>query len=282
MLRHLSFLMLLMSLTTPVFAAHLWETLPPTPAPVAGAKTGWAESGGARIYYSVAGQGAPILVLHGGLANSDYMGNQIHALMPSRQVIAIDSRGHGRSTRTDLPFSYDSMADDVVAVMNAAGVEKADVVGWSDGAIIGLDLALRYPDRVGKIFAFAANTDPSGVNSGVEEAPTFKAYINRAAEEYRRYSATPANYDGFVDGVSAMWASQPHWSAADLSRITSPVLVVQADHDEAIKREHSEYMAAHIPQARLMILNNVSHFAFLQDPGQFNRAMLAFLNGEGS
>jgi pimeloyl-ACP methyl ester carboxylesterase len=189
----------------------------------------------------------------------------------------MDSRGHGRSTRDARSYSYDLMADDVVALMDALKVSKADIVGWSDGGIIGLDLAIRHSDRVGKIFAFAANTQTSGVIEDVEKNPTFAAYIERAGKEYRAYSATPKEYDTFVAQISKMWADEPNWTDAQLKTIKSPVLVVDGDHDEAIKRSHTEYMAATIPAAGLLILPNVSHFAFLQDPGLFNFAILHFL-----
>ena len=103
------------------------------------------------------------VLLHGGLANSDYWGNQVAALAPHHRVILVDSRGHGRSTRDARPFSYDLMADDVVGLLDKLKVPRADIVGWSDGAILGLDLAIRHADRVGKVFAFAANTQTAGV-----------------------------------------------------------------------------------------------------------------------
>ena len=155
-----------------------------------------------------------------------------------------------------------------------------DIVGWSDGAILGLDLAIRHPDRVGTVFAFAANTLTSGVKDDVEKNPTFAAFIKRAGREYQQYSATPNGYDAFVEQISKMWVSQPNWTDAQLKAITSPVLVVDGDHDEAIKREHTEYIAATIPHSGLLILPDVSHFAFLQDPGQFNFAILHFLSDE--
>jgi pimeloyl-ACP methyl ester carboxylesterase len=133
-----------------------WRTLPPTPAPVPGEHTGHAKVNGISLYYATIGHGSPVVLLHGGLANSAYWGNQIKALAPRHTVIVVDSRGHGRSTRDARPYGYDLMADDVVALLDRLHTAKADVVGWSDGAIIGLDLAIRYPDRVGKVFAFAA------------------------------------------------------------------------------------------------------------------------------
>jgi pimeloyl-ACP methyl ester carboxylesterase len=258
-------------------AAERWETLPPTPAPMPAQRTGQANVNGISIYYAVYGQGAPVILLHGGLANADYWGNQIKALAPHHTVIVMDSRGHGRSTRDARPYGYDLMADDVVGLMDALKVPKADVVGWSDGGILGLDLAIRHADRVGKIFAFAANTVPSGVKDDVEKNPTFAAFIKRAGAEYVSHSATPKEYDAFVAQISKMWASEPNWTDAQLQAITAPVLVVDGDHDEAIKREHTEYIAATVPHAGLLILPNASHFAFLQDPELFSFAILHFL-----
>jgi pimeloyl-ACP methyl ester carboxylesterase len=258
-------------------AAERWQTLPPTPAPIAAARSGQLKANGISIHYATYGRGSPVILLHGGLANSDYWGNQVRALAPHHLVIVMDSRGHGRTTRDARPYGYDLMADDVIALMDGLKIRKADIVGWSDGGIIGLDLAMRYADRVGKIFAFGANTKTSGVIDGVEKNPTFAAYIERAGGEYRAYSATPKDYDAFVEQISKMWADQPNWTDAQLKAIKSPVLIVDGDHDEGIKRGHTEYMAATIPGAGLLILPNASHFAFLQDPGLFNLAILNFL-----
>lgn len=198
--------------------------------------------------------------------------------MRHHTVISVDSRGHGRSSRNPEPYAYDLMADDVVALMDTLKIPKADVVGWSDGAIIGLDLAIRHADRVGKIVAFAANTQVSGVNEGVENNPTFSAYIERDGREYKKLSPTPDGYDAFVEQISKMWGNQPNWTDDQLRSIKSPVLVVDGDHDEAIRRAHTEYIAATIPRAGLAILPNVSHFAFIQDPAGFNAIMLHFLD----
>jgi pimeloyl-ACP methyl ester carboxylesterase len=269
--------MLLAWAALPARAAERWATLPPTPAPIPSDRSGQANANGISIHYSVYGQGSPVILLHGGLANLEYWGNQIQALAPHHTVIAMDSRGHGRSTRDARPYGYDLMADDVVALMDVLKVPKADIVGWSDGGILGLDLAMRHPDRVGKVFAFAANTVTAGVIDGVEKNPTFAKFIERAGREYEARSATPEEYDTFVEQISKMWATQPNWTDAQLKAITAPVLVVDGDHDEAIKREHTEYIAATIPGAGLLILPNASHFAFLQDPDLFNYAILHFL-----
>ncbi|MDT3381002.1 alpha/beta hydrolase [Labrys neptuniae] len=261
-----------------VLAAERWETLPPTPAPVA--KGSFADINGIKLYYATLGKGAPVVLLHGGLGNSDYWGLQAKALARRHKVILVDSRGHGRSSRDTKPYGYDLMADDVVALLDKLKIRQADIVGWSDGAILGIDLAIRHPDRVNKVFAFAANTVTSGVKDGVDKNPTFAAYIERAGKEYAKLSPTPKEYEAFVGQISQMWATQPSWTDVQLKAIKTPVLVVDGDHDEAIKREHTEYIAATIPGAGLLILPNASHFAFLQDPALFNAALLSFLDGK--
>jgi pimeloyl-ACP methyl ester carboxylesterase len=264
----------------PPVAAEKWQTLPPTPPPIATDRSGQAEANGISIHYAIYGHGSPVIFLHGGLANADYWGNQVPAVAAHHTVIVMDSRGHGRSTRDARPYGYDLMADDVVALMDVLKITKADIVGWSDGGILGLDLAMRHKERTGRVFAFAANTVTTGVIDGVETNPTFAAYIDRAGHEYGKLSATPKEYSAFVDQISKMWAEQPNWADAQLKAIETPVVVVDGDHDEAIKRAHTEYIAATIPHAGLLILPNVSHFAFLQDPAQFNFAIRHFLGDE--
>jgi pimeloyl-ACP methyl ester carboxylesterase len=255
----------------------LWRELPPTPALPKTERSGYAEVNGIRLWHAVFGQGQPVVFLHGGLANADYWGLQVPAVARHHQVIVMDSRGHGRSTRDTRPYGYDLMADDVVGLLDVLGIGQATIVGWSDGAIIGLDLAIRHPDRVSKVFAFAANTDPSGVIAGVEKNPTFARFIERAGQEYQALSATPRDYTGSVNAISRMWATQPNWTAKQLAAIKVPVLVADGDHDEAIKRPHTEKIAATIPGAGLLVLPDTSHFSFLQDPDQFTWHILHFL-----
>ena len=258
-------------------AAEPWKTLPPTPAPISGGHSGYANVNGIRLFHVEVGAGPPVVLLHGGLANSDYLSDQARVLASSYRVILVDSRGHGRSTRDQRPFGYDLMADDVVALLDTLNIEKAAIIGWSDGGIIGLDIAMRHPERVTRVFAFGANTSKSGLKDDFDKNPTFAAYMARAGREYARLSATPNEYAAFQEQIGKMWESEPSWTDAQLREIRIPVWVVDGDHDEGIKRDHTDYMATTIPGARLLILSNVSHFAFLQDPLAFNKAILSFL-----
>jgi pimeloyl-ACP methyl ester carboxylesterase len=258
-------------------ATPRWLTLPPTPVLPKPATSGYAPVDGIKIWYATFGRGEPVILLHGGLANANYWGKLVPALTAAGyRTIVMDSRGHGRSTRNAQPFGYDLMADDVLGLMDYLHVRKASLVGWSDGAIIGLDIAMHHPQRLTRLFAFAANSDPSAVKD-IDKSPVFTRFIARAQREYEHLSPTPTQYHAFLAQIEKMWATQPHWSAAQLGTIVVPTWIVDADHDEAIKRENTEFMAAHIPGAGLLLQPEVSHFSFLQDPQQFNRDVLHFL-----
>jgi len=257
-------------------ADQQWLTLPPTPSLPKPAGSGYAPVNGIRVWYAEFGRGEPVLLLHGGLANSNYWGNQVPALAESYRVIVVDSRGHGRSTHDEQPYGYDLMASDVLGLMDFLKLPKAAVVGWSDGAILGLDIAIHHPERLSKLFAFAANSDPSGV-ANIAQSTVFNAYIARAEKEYQVLSPTPDQYKSFVDQISKMWETEPHFTAEQLRVITVPTWIVDADHDEAIKRENTEFMANEIPDAGLLLQPQVSHFSFLQDPRQFTDDVLHFM-----
>ncbi|HEX5455610.1 MAG TPA: alpha/beta hydrolase [Stellaceae bacterium] len=269
-----TFVMILFAATAN--AAPQWLTLPPTPTLPKAAQSGYAPVDGIRIWYAIFGHGEPVILLHGGLANANYWGNQIRKLQQHYRVVVMDSRGHGRSTRNGQPYGYDLMAADVIGLMDFLKIRKAAIVGWSDGAIIGLDIAMRHPERVSKLFAFAANSDPSGV-ADIAHSPVFNAFIARAQKEYEALSPTPGQFNAFVAQITRMWQTQPNWTASDLHRITVPTWIVDGDHDEAIKRSNTEFMAANIPNAGLLLQPEVSHFSFLQDPEQFTSDVLHFL-----
>jgi len=260
-------------------AQYPWLRLPPTPTLPKPERSGIAPVNGIRLWYAEFGHGAPVILIHGGLANSEYWGSQVPFLAKHYHVIVLDSRGHGRSTQTDTPIGYDLMSSDVVALMDYLHIRRAALVGWSDGAIIGLDIAIHYPERLTRLFAFAANSDPSGVKDA-SKSPVFTAYIQRTAKEYAQLSPTPARFKAFHANIEHMWASEPHFTDHQLTHIKVPTWIVDGDHDEAIKRKNTDHMAALIPGCGELILPEVSHFAFLQDPAMFNQSLLHFLSSE--
>ena len=253
------------------FAAHGAAPLP------ASSDQGYVDHDGARIWYASYGSGPPVILLHGGLGHSGNWGYQVPMLVSSGyRLVLIDSRGHGRSTRDSRSYTYELMASDVLAVMDALHVGRAAVVGWSDGACIALILAMKAPARIAGVFFFGCNMDPSGTKE-VVFGPILQRCFNRHAKDYSLLSATPDQFGAFSDAVGEMMKTQPNYSASDLAEIHVPVAIVQSENDEFIKPEHAEYLARTIPGAELILLPGVSHFAPLQRPDQFNTVVHAFL-----
>lgn len=237
----------------------------------------YVENDGASIWYAAYGSGPAVILLHGGLGNSGNWGYQVPALVEhGYHVIVIDSRGHGRSTRDEQPYSYEVMASDVIAVMDALGLKDAALVGWSDGACTALILASKAPERAAGVFFFACNMDPSGTKE-FEFTSVVQHCFARHVKDYQELSPTPDTFDEFSEAVGLMQRTQPNYSAEDLAQIRVPVAIVHSEHDEFIKREHAEYLARSIPNAEFIYLPGVSHFAPLQRPEQFNDALLGFV-----
>ena len=278
-MRAVMFAMAIM-VSTPALAAEPWLTLPQTPTLPKADVTGYAPVNGIKIWYAEFGAGEPVLFVHGGLANSDYWGNQVRALVAAHyRVIVMDSRGHGRSSRNADPFGYDRMASDVVALLDYLKIRKVALVGWSDGAIIGLDIAMHHPDRLSKLFAFAANIDPSGVADS-SHSKVVADYIARAGREYAKLSPTPKEYHSFLSQITQMWNTQPRWTREDFAKIKTRTWIVDADHDEMINHDQPRTMADWTPDAGLLIEPEVSHFGFIQNPDQFNADILRFLKSK--
>jgi len=243
---------------------------------------GYVENDGARIWYSTHGSGEPVILLHGGLGNSGNWGYQVPSLVESgRRVILIDSRGHGRSTRDSRLYTYELMASDVLAVMATLKVQKAAVVGWSDGACIALILAMRAPARITRVFFFACNMDPSGTKEIAWPNPVIDRCLSRHRKDYAQLSATPDQFDAFFAAVGLMMKTEPNYSAQQLAGIQVPVSIVISERDEFIRLEHAEYLARTIPGARSILLSGVTHLAPLQRPDQFNSVLQTFLAAAG-
>ena len=253
-----------------------FDTVGAAPLP-ADARTSRVSNNGASIWYADCGRGPAVVLLHGGLGNAGNWGHQVAPLVEAGyRAILIDSRGHGRSTRDDKPYSYDLMGTDVLAVMDALSIGKAAIVGWSDGACTGLMLGHHHPDRIAGVFFFACNVDPSGTLP-FEMTPLVERCFSRHKQDYAALSPTPEKIDEFVEAVGLMQRTQPDYSAKDLREITVPMAFVHADGDEFIRREHAEYMARTVPGAEFVLLPGVTHFAPVQRPDEFNGAILRFL-----
>jgi pimeloyl-ACP methyl ester carboxylesterase len=259
-------------------SARTEQTIPTVAALPALEVEGRAASAGASVWFGTIGKGAPVILLHGGLSSSRAWGGQVPALVDAGyRVVLIDTRGHGRSTLGDRPLSYELMAKDVVAVMDRLKLRRASIVGWSDGAITGLVLAMRHRSRVDRVYAFGANMDQQGVRSDAAQAPILNEVGPRLAADYAAMSPTPAGFGLLHQAVRTMQKTEPRYREAELAAIRGvAVTVADGEHDEFITDEHTAYLARVIP-ARLQILAGAGHFAPWQQTEAFNRALLEFL-----
>jgi len=239
--------------------------------------SGMAPANDVELYYQIHGEGTPLILLHGGLGHSGHWTNQLPVLSEHYKVITVDSRGHGRSSMTERQISFALMASDVVALMDHLEIERAHIVGWSDGGNIGLYLAIHHPERLIKVVASGANYSPSGVRSDVGENQKFLSYIGDAIEDYQILSPEPANWDAFFGNIGQMWASEPDFTVEQLGSVAVPVLLLDGESDEAIYTEHTIEMASLIPTAKLTFIPGTGHFGMWEKPAEINGAILDFL-----
>lgn len=233
----------------------------------------YAEINGVQIYYKTYGSGRPVLVLHGGAGFIEEMHYQIRALSANRFVIAPDSRAQGRSTDSDMPLSYALMADDMLKLLDSLSIDRVDVVGWSDGGIIGLDLAIHHPERVGRLVTIGANYDVDGLLY----KRTFNGEIPRTPGFYWRNAPDPAHWPVLYLKILTMQQTQPHYSIDDLGKITAPTLIMAGEFD-IVKREHTDQLAKAISGAQEDIIEGGTHAMPLEKPELVNSHILGFLD----
>ena len=232
----------------------------------------YAARNSVQIYFETYGSGEPVLVLHGGLGCLERMHHQIRALAEKYLVIAVDTRGHGRSSGAEEPFSYALLADDMLAVLDTLKIARVSIVGWSDGGIMALDLAMRYPDRVRKLVAIGANYDVDGVV--VKPAPHPEVPPSRGV--CARVSRDPHHWPVLYQKVTDMWRTQPHYSIEDLGKIKSPTLIMAGEFD-VISRSHTHQLAKAIPQSQEIIIEAGAHSVSDQNASAINSYILNFL-----
>jgi pimeloyl-ACP methyl ester carboxylesterase len=248
----------------------------PPPLPEGGATI---ERDGTRLWFGDYGKGPAVVLLHGGLGNAGNFGHQVPALLArGYRVIAMDSRGQGRSSWDGRPFSYDQFAADLVAVLDHLGVARAAIVGWSDGACTGLAMARSHPERVAGVFYFACNVDATSALP-FEMTDVIGNCVTRHQKDYAALSPKPDGFEAMSQALQVMQSTLPNYNRDDLQAIRVPVTVAQAEADEFIRPEHARYIAASIPGARYVDLAGVSHFAPVQRPALFNAAVQKFLLG---
>ncbi|WQF83735.1 Putative alpha/beta hydrolase-1 [Colletotrichum destructivum] len=262
-----------------------YQVLPPTPElpkPISTVKT---PINGIQMWfqkYNEKAGGVPIVMDHGGLGFSGYFGSVITRLIDAgHYVIAVDRRGHGRTTyNANDVFTYDQMAADIHALLEGAGVPQYNVVGWSDGGITTL-AALINPvtaKPINKAFVFGASSRPEQTNATFSDTPIFTELVDRCRTEYA--SLQPGvDFTAFATKVATMEGTLPQFTAAQLAGIDGKrVMIAGAEHEEAVNRDVPGILNKAIPGSSVTILKGVSHFAPMQDPAQFTKAVIDFFN----
>jgi pimeloyl-ACP methyl ester carboxylesterase len=248
---------------------------------------------GMQMYYEVSGAGEPLIVLHGAYMNIPTMGGIIPRLAKTHRVYALELQGHGRTTDIDRPITYPNLADDVAAFMDAVGLAKADVFGYSMGAIAGLQLAIRHPEKVNKLVSAAGAYDARGWQ------PEFQAMIPNMtvdmfvampfAAEYRKLAPNPNGFPGLVRKLIALEKEPMAWGD-DVKKLKTPVLVIAGDAD-GMTLEHAVSffkllgggamgdMGKPLAASRLAVLPATAHTAVITQVDLLEAFIEPFLKG---
>ena len=216
------------------------------------------------------GTGRPLVLLHGNGETHRVFDRMVPLLAPRHRLVALDSRGHGRSPRGDGPLTIARMADDVDAALGTLGLDGVDVLGFSDGGNIALELAVRHPGRAGSLVVVGANLFPEGLKA-TSLAPM------RAAHAALR---TAGRVLPWVRGAAERWAlmtDDPHIDPADLARVDVPALVV--GRRDVVRPAHTRLIAGSLPQARLATVEHAGHMLPVTRPQQLARIVEGFLAG---
>jgi pimeloyl-ACP methyl ester carboxylesterase len=235
---------------------------------------------GINIYYEIHGHGSPLFLLHGGTGNGAQFSKQLHDFAKRHRCIVPDACAQGRTSDRPGPLSYHAMAEDVVALMDHLHIKRADIMGWSDGGDLGLDIAMHHPERVNHLVTFGANFQPDGLNApDVEWNQTASAasFGPETKAAWQAMNPQPDHYEEAMNKIIAMWRTQPNWSLDDLHHIRAKTMICAGDHD-LIRAEHTAELAKAIPGAVMWIVPGASHGAILEKPDLVNPRVLEFLS----
>ena len=220
-------------------------------------------------YFTEKGNGQPLILLHGNGENCGYFQGQIEEFSKLYHVYAIDTRGHGKTPRGDKPFTIRQFADDLLVFMDEHKIERAHLLGFSDGGNIAMIFAIRYPDRVNRLILNGANLNPKGVKRSAQ-IPIEIGY------KFAKKFATKSNSASLNAEMLGLMVNDPYVEPEELAKVKAKTLVIAGTRD-MIKDEHTRLIASHIPDSELVFLKG-NHFLASKHPKEFNRAVLKFLH----
>ena len=242
----------------------------------------YVNANGVHTYYEEQGSGDPLLLLHGGLVDGDSFGQQTPTFAERFRVIVPDRRGHGRTADVEGPITYDVMADDTIAFMDAVSIGPAHLVGWSDGGDVGLLVAIKRPDLVRRLVTIGANFNADGLTR--EAAESFKpdtptSVVPIMHETWKVNAVDPDRFETVLEKMQHCWFDYSI-STADLARIAAPTLVMVGD-DDITRFEHTIELYDTIPDAQLAVIPGASHLVPMEKADLVNQLVLDFLAAEG-
>ena len=221
-----------------------------------------------QLHYIERGQGQPLILLHGNGESCDYFEHQISFFAKDYRVIAIDTRGHGKSPRGEKPFTIKQFAEDLHDFMDEKGIAKANVLGFSDGGNIALTFALKHPERIEKLVLNGANLFPNGVKPRYQWPIVLGYHIANGCAKKSEQAKKNAD-------LLRLMVKEPQIEPSELARLTMPVLVI-AGMKDMIKESHTRLIYKSLPNAQLNIIEG-DHFVANKNADVFNKVVDAFL-----
>jgi pimeloyl-ACP methyl ester carboxylesterase len=243
--------------------------------------SGYAEVNGINLYHEVYGQGEPLVLIHGGLTTIGEMEGWVQALAKTRQVIAVEMQGHGRTADTDRPMSFATMGDDIAALLNYLEIPRADLVGHSFGGASAIRAGIRHPDKVRRLVVISS---PYARSGWYPEAQKGMSQISASMAENMMQTPTgklskqwpePQRFPHFLDKMGKMMTEDYDWSA-EIAKLVIPVLLVFADNDSVSQKHIAEFFAllgggvkepgwlnTQLSKSRLAVVPGYSHYNFI-------------------
>lgn len=237
-------------------------------------RSGYAPVGDLNLYYEVHGEGRPLIVLHGAYFTIDLMGPIVGELAKTREVVALEQQGHGRTADIDRPITYEAMADDTAGLIRHLGIEAADVFGYSMGGATALQLAIRHPGLVRKLVVASAGYASDSMHpEALEMFPSITPELFAGSpieEAYLQTAPHPDDFPKLVAKLTALDTTSFSWPEEDIRGICAPTLIVLGDSD-GVRLEHAVGMfellgggvmgdLSGMPRSQLAVLPGTSHY----------------------
>lgn len=246
--------------------------------------SGYADVNGIKLYYEIYGQGEPLVLIHGGLTTIGEMQGWAQTLAKTRQVIAVEMQGHGRTADTDRPMSFVTMGDDIAALLDWLKIPKADLVGHSFGAATAIRAAIQHPDKVRRLVVISFPYARSGwypeAQKGMSQvgAQMAENMLHTPTGKLSREWSEPQRFPQFLDKMGKLLGEDYDWSA-EIARLPMAVLLVFADNDSMSQKHIAEFFAllgggvkepgwrnTQLSKSRLAVVSGYSHYNLISSP----------------